>query len=131
MLRRTDPLRVKVRGGFSLLELKRTPGMRGYNAVSYKNLGMRDLMRFDNAIVPVRVHAYNHVVVFRGMRDDDRAMLADPAFGNRIMSVNAFTKAWAAGLAFVVTGGSTSTAVLVPEFRPGEICSRQPNERYL
>src|SRR5689334_17325472 len=32
MLRRTDPLRVKVRGGFSLLDMKRFAESRGYTA---------------------------------------------------------------------------------------------------
>src|SRR5688500_11553424 len=36
MLRRTDPLRVKVRGGFSLLDMKRFAEARGYAAAGFR-----------------------------------------------------------------------------------------------
>ena len=103
MLRRTDPLRVKVRGGFSLLDLKRAALMRGYNAAGYRKLRLENLVRLEGAIVPIQIHGYNHFVVFQGIRDGRRVMLADPAFGNRTMAVKAFMKSWLDGLAFVVT----------------------------
>src|ERR671914_1792831 len=46
MLRRTDPLRVKHRGGFSLLDLKRYAEMRGFQADGYTGVSLADLEKF-------------------------------------------------------------------------------------
>lgn len=102
MLRRTDPLRVKVRGGFSLLDMKRFAESRGYQAEGYRSLSLEELLALPNAIVPIDVHDDPHFVVVRGMRDG-RMQLADPAFGNRSMRVERFREAWKDGIAFVVT----------------------------
>lgn len=101
MLRRTEPLRVKVRGGFSLLDLKRFAESRGFPAEGYRDLSLDELLAFESPIVPVTVHGYAHFVVVRGMRDGEVA-LADPAFGNRSMSRDAFSAAWRDGIGFVV-----------------------------
>lgn len=102
MLRRTDPLRVKVRGGFSLLDMKRFAESRGYQAEGFRSLSFEELLTLRNAIVPIDVHDDPHFVVVRGMRDG-RVQLADPAFGNRSMDVERFREAWKDGIAFVVT----------------------------
>jgi ABC-type bacteriocin/lantibiotic exporter with double-glycine peptidase domain len=44
-------------------------------------------------IVPVRLRGYPHFVVFRGILGN-RVLLADPAFGNRTMTVDRFERAW-------------------------------------
>lgn len=107
MLGRTDPLRVKVRGGFSLLDLKRYAEARGFRADGYLNVSLDDLAHFRTAIVPVDFEGYPHFVVFRG-RNGDRVLIADPAFGNRSVEVEHFQKAWQK-MAFVVErpGGGT------------------------
>ena len=102
MLRRTDPLRVKVRGGFSLLDMKRFAESRGYRAEGFRSMSLDELQALRNAIVPIDVHDYPHFVVIRGMRGG-KVQLADPAFGNRSMSVERFHEAWKDGIAFVVT----------------------------
>jgi len=38
MLRTTDPIKVKVRGGFSMLDMKHFVETRGFNGIGYKNL---------------------------------------------------------------------------------------------
>jgi predicted double-glycine peptidase len=101
MLRRTDPLKVKVRGGFSLLDLKRYADNVGLQGVGYMNLGLDDLIEMAPAIVPVVVRGYPHFVVVRG-KAADKVLVADPAFGNRTMDVEAFERAWQGSIAFIV-----------------------------
>lgn len=102
MLARTEPKKVKARGGFSLLDMKHFVEGRGYNAEAYKNLSVDDLKLFHAPIVPLQIHGYNHYVVFNAV-DDRRVLLADPAFGNRTMSRDRFEKVWLDGLAFIVS----------------------------
>src|ERR1044071_6783074 len=93
MLRRTDPLKVKVRGGFSLLDLKRYVDAAGFQGVGYMNLGVDDLVDAAPAIVPVDVRGYSHFIVVRG-RAGAKMLIADPAYGNRTMDLEAFERAW-------------------------------------
>ncbi len=45
------------------------------------------------AIVPIRLHGYNHFVVFRGILNGN-VLLGDPAFGNRTLPLDRFAEAW-------------------------------------
>jgi predicted double-glycine peptidase len=101
MLRRNDPLKVKLRGGFSLLDLKRYADGQGLQGAGYLKLGLDDLVEMAPAIVPVVVRGYPHFVVVRG-KAQDKILIADPAFGNRTMDLRAFQKAWQGGIGFVV-----------------------------
>jgi predicted double-glycine peptidase len=102
ILRRTDPVRVRSRGGFSLLDLKHYLGRRGYASTGYAELDLDDLAEFTvPAIVPVSLKGYDHFVVFLG-RYGDRVVLADPAFGNLTMSTSRFMELWKGGIGFVV-----------------------------
>jgi predicted double-glycine peptidase len=100
MLGKTDPLRVKHRGGFSLLDLKRYASARGFQADGYTGVSLADLVKLGPSIVPLELDGYPHFVVFRA-RSGDRVLLADPAFGNRSVEVELFEKAWQK-IAFVV-----------------------------
>lgn len=102
MLRQTDPLRVKVRGGFSLLDMKRFAEGRGYKGEGYRELSLEELLALPSPIVPIVDRAEPHFVVVRGMRGG-KIDLADPAFGNRSMSLERFRAAWQGGIGFVVT----------------------------
>jgi predicted double-glycine peptidase len=102
MLKRTDPLRVKHRGGFSLLDLKRFAESLGYTADGYIQVSLENLIEFGPSIVPVSTSGYNHFVVFRGVMGD-QVLLADPAFGNRTLTVEQFEQAWLGRMAFVVS----------------------------
>src|SRR5258706_4158599 len=93
MLGKTDPLAVKVRRGFSLLDLKRYAEARGFQADGYAGLSLADLEELGPAIVAVNLDGYPHFVVFRA-RSADRVLIADPAFGNRSVEVEGFEKAW-------------------------------------
>ncbi len=103
MLQKTDPLRVKVRGGFSLLDMKRYAESRGYQATGYRQLSFEDLVDMPSPIVPIDVHGYPHFVVVRGLHDAEHVHLADPSFGNRRMRIERFKSAWQDGIGIVVT----------------------------
>jgi predicted double-glycine peptidase len=102
ILRRTDPVRVQSRGGFSLLDLKRFANARGYEAEGYADMSLKDLEDLGRpAIVPIRVKGYDHFVIFRGLRGG-RVLVADPAFGNLTFRADRFLKVWKNGISFVV-----------------------------
>ena len=101
LLHLTDPLLVRQRLGFSLLDLKRYAESRGFAATGYGNLTLDELIRLAPAIAPIQVNGFDHFVVLRGQRGD-RVLLADPAFGNRTMTLDAFRAAWPNRIGFVV-----------------------------
>jgi predicted double-glycine peptidase len=101
MLRRSDPLKVKTRGGFSLLDLKRYAEDQGLEGLGYVNVALDDLFDMVPALVPVVVRGYPHFVIVRG-KAPDKVLIADPAFGNRTMDVDSFRKDWQGPIAFVV-----------------------------
>lgn len=102
MLQRTDPLRVRVRGGFSLLDMKRFAESRGFKAEGYRGLTTEDLVRMSSTIVPIEEYGRPHFVVVRGKRGDTLD-IADPAYGNRRMTVEQFQKVWRDGIAFAIS----------------------------
>lgn len=101
MLRRTDPDRVRGRGGFSLLDMKRYAETRGFSSDGYAGLTAGQLLRLAPAIVPIRSYGGDHFVVFRGIVRG-QAVLADPAFGNRSLPFTQFESQWKGGVGFVV-----------------------------
>ncbi len=88
-----DPDILKARRGFSLLDMHRYVERLGYDGEALGNVVYEDLSDLAPAVVPVRVNGYSHFVVFRGALDGN-VLLADPAFGNRTMSRERFTKSW-------------------------------------
>ena len=103
MLRTTDPIKVKVRGGFSLLDMKRFVESRGFKGAAFKGLSMNDLLTLQSPIVPINFYGNPHFVVVRGLNAAGDVHLADPAFGNHTMSVASFQAMWREGIGFVVT----------------------------
>jgi predicted double-glycine peptidase len=102
MLQHTAVDTVRARLGFSLLDLKRYAERRGYAADGYAEVTLADLRQMGPAIVRVHINVYDHFVVFRGLQDD-RVLLADPAFGNRTMRIDEFVAAWRDQVAFFVS----------------------------
>jgi predicted double-glycine peptidase len=88
-----NPRLVQVRQGFSLLDLKRVAESRGYVGTGYGKMTVDDLIERAPVLVPIQSNGYSHFVIFRG-RLADRVLLADPAFGNRTMSVKKFENLW-------------------------------------
>ena len=122
-----EPLLVRARHGFSLLDLKRYVDRRGYEGIGYGNLEVEDLLDLAPIIVPVDLNGYPHFVVFRGMRGN-RVLLADPSFGNRTMLAGRFQSAWLAypefgrvGFIVASTDGETPPNQLAP--RPRDFVS--------
>jgi predicted double-glycine peptidase len=90
-----NPSLVKTRLGFSLLDLKRYVDARGYEGIGYGKLELPDLIERAPIIIPISVSGYSHFVVFRGIRGN-RILLADPAWGNRTLTLDEFENAWPA-----------------------------------
>jgi uncharacterized protein len=116
MLRRKDPLEIRVQGGFSLLDLQEFAESRGYEANGYGALSLEELAAMAPAIVPVTFHGFDHFVVFRRIHGGD-VVLADPAFGRRSMRISRFERAWNRKIAFVIEGhpGLPAAAGRVPD----------------
>jgi predicted double-glycine peptidase len=102
ILHRVDPVRVRARGGFSLLDLKHFAQARGYHAEGFTGMSMEELAaEKTSVIVPIRVKGFDHFVVVRGIADG-RVDIADPGFGNITIRVDRFEALWKEGIVFVV-----------------------------
>lgn len=88
-----NPDLVRIRRGFSLLDLKRYVDRLGYQGLGLGQLEFRDLEERAPVIVPVKLRGYPHFVVFRGATRGT-VLLADPAFGNVTISASKFMSAW-------------------------------------
>lgn len=86
-----NPQLVRLRQGFSLLDLKRYVDARKYRGIGLGKLTLSDLEKKAPIIIPVNMFGYNHFVIFRGILGN-RVLLADPAWGNRTMLVEQFEK---------------------------------------
>jgi len=103
ILHRVDPVRVRARGGFSLLDLKRFAQARGYQAEGYTDMTIEDLASQKTSVItPIRLKGFDHFVVVKGVQDG-RVIIADPGFGNTMMKIDRFQKLWNNGIIFVVT----------------------------
>lgn len=110
ILRGVDPARVRARGGFSLLDLKRFSQALGYEAEGYGGMTLEELLALRSpAIVPVRIHGLDHFVIVRG-RVADRIVIGDPAFGNLTLQAERFRQLWKGGIAFVVLADGSDAA---------------------
>jgi len=93
MLRQTDPLRVRVRGGFSLLDMQRYLARIGLRGDGYTHMTLTDLAQRAPVIVPITVHGFPHFVVVRGVTATG-VNIGDPSFGNYEMEQPAFAAIW-------------------------------------
>lgn len=118
-----DPDLVRLRQGFSLLDLKRFVDGLGYTGLGLGQMTLADLVERAPIIVPVNLQGFPHFVVFRGATPDT-VLLADPAFGNVTLSVNKFNHGWIdyrdiGRVGFLVTAGDGPAApgALAPRAR--------------
>jgi predicted double-glycine peptidase len=101
LMRRTEyiehPELIQLREGFSFLDLKRyLQTYRGRSLYKGEGLGqleLSDLIERAPVMVPVNALGYNHFVVFRGVMAN-RVLVADPAWGNRTMTIDKFQRMW-------------------------------------
>lgn len=86
--------------GFSLLDMKRYLAARGLAADGFR-VGLDDLARAQApAISVVRIGAYRHFVVIKGVRGD-AVLVGDPALGLKTYSRAEFARMWN-GVIFVL-----------------------------
>ncbi len=116
-----NPELVRIRQGFSFLDLKRYVDGLGYEGIGLGQLELEDLFLRAPVIVPVNLQGFPHFVVFRGATNNS-VLLADPAFGNITMSKAKFFNGWIkyqeiGSVGFVVTQGGS----LAP---PGKLSAR-------
>lgn len=102
MLRQVNPVLVRMRLGFSLLDLKHYAAAQGFEAAGYAGLGLDEAVAMAPIITPVRAHGFRHFVVLAG-RSGDRILIADPAFGERSLTPAAFQAQWANRVGFVIS----------------------------
>ena len=125
MINRTEyienPDLLKIRQGFSLLDLKLYADSTGLVGNGFGGLDFDDLLFMAPVLVPVNLEGYNHFVVFRGIAAN-RVLLADPAWGNRTMSKEEFLHSWfeigrLGRVGFTVTAqpGSQAVNALAPQ----------------
>lgn len=97
MIRRKEylanPELLRIRQGFSLLDLKRYVDRLGFEGRGLGQLTFEDLLNHAPIIVPVITRGYPHFVVFRGATSN-AVLIADPAFGNFTMPIYKFKHAW-------------------------------------
>jgi hypothetical protein len=80
--------------GFSMLDMKKYSQTRGYQAQGYK---ISDVSQLQTLTVPVialiDTNRYKHFVVIRKVTEKN-VYIADPSWGNRRLSLEAFQKVW-------------------------------------
>jgi predicted double-glycine peptidase len=102
ILHRVDPVRVRARGGFSLLDLKHFAEARGYRAEGFSEMTIQDLaLQKTSVITPIRAKGVDHFVVVKGIVEG-HVVMADPAFGNMTMRVDQFQSLWKNGIVFML-----------------------------
>lgn len=120
ILHRVDPVRVRARGGFSLLDLKRFAQARGYHAEGFTGMSIEELAeQKTSVIVPIRMKGFDHFVVVHRIVAG-HVIVADPGFGNLTMRVDRFQSLWKEGIVFIV---HPPTDLMLTEKRPS-IASR-------
>ena len=115
LLKNTDPDRVRERGGFSLLDLKRYTSAMGYSGRGFGSMTLDDLEDFAlPAILPIRIRGFDHFIVYR-KRLGDRIFIGDPAFGNLTLKVAEFEAMWQSKIAFYVLSKEESIRIATSE----------------
>lgn len=102
MYRYGDQARIQ-REGFSLLDIKRFLGQRGFAADGFE-LPLEKLNEAGfPAIVLMAENGYHHFVVVKGVQKG-RVLVGDPSGGTRAMSRARFESVWQNRLLFVIHG---------------------------
>lgn len=89
--------------GFSLLDLKNYAEQLGFRARGYRVTLDRLRQIRVPTIVMLDLGGYKHFVVLKRLVDG-KAYIADPALGNKVLTVDEFTEAWATRTVFAVIG---------------------------
>jgi len=122
MLVKSNPLVVQ-KQGFSLLDLKNYVQQLGMRARGYRVSEQRLRSLRVPAIVLVDIKGYKHFVVLKRVLGD-RVYLADPALGNKIMSLEKFKEAWPSRALFIVIGSGFRRNTVLLQARGGPSARR-------
>jgi hypothetical protein len=99
MIEKGDQQKIREKG-FSFLDMKKYAERHGFQANGYK-VKSENLAKLKiPVIVLLTTRGYKHFVVLKGIRGQ-KAYLADPAIGNRSVSLNDFSQSWD-GVVFLV-----------------------------
>ena len=77
---RDNPELLKIKRGFSLLDLKMYVEKLNFEGRGLGQLSLENLIEMAPVLVPVSFLGYNHFVIFRGVANN-RVLLADPGLG--------------------------------------------------
>lgn len=100
MIKKGDQEKIKQKG-FSLLDMKKYAERRGFQANGYKvKVEKLSKLKIPVIVLITTAKGYTHFVVLKGIKGE-RAYLADPAVGNKSVSIEDFVKSWD-GVVFVV-----------------------------
>ncbi len=97
--------------GFSLLDMKRYAIKQGFHATGYQvNVDALRNLRIP-VIILLNLNGYQHFVVLKKV-DGDSVYLADPALGNKKMTVKKFEQSWNGTILAIVGHGFDANTVL-------------------
>lgn len=102
LLQVSDP-KIVMQKGFSLLDLKRYAETLGLRARGYRVSFERLRMIRVPTIIMLNLDGYKHFVVLKRLVDD-QVFIADPALGNKVLSLHEFMTAWESRVVFAVIG---------------------------
>lgn len=122
MLVKSNPVVVQ-KQGFSLLDLKNYVQQLGMRARGYRVSEQRLRSLRVPAIVLIDTKGYKHFVVLKRVLGD-RVYLADPALGNKIMTLEKFKKAWPSRALFIVIGSGFRRNTVLLQARGGPSARR-------
>lgn len=89
----SNPDLVKAQMGFTLFDLQNYVSQRGYEGSGYQEMTLRQAQQLAPLIVMIDNNGNNHFLVFRGIYKN-RVLLADPAWGQRTLTIAQFKKIW-------------------------------------
>ena len=86
--------KIIARRGFSLADMKNLLAAMGYESAGFRGemSDLRDLKQ--PAIIRITYGDFRHFAVLKGMTEDGRVYIADPAFGNLSLTSESFSRLW-------------------------------------
>lgn len=93
MLAMADPEQV-AQYGFSMLDMKNYVEMLGMQARGFRVKGENISQLKIPSIVLLDIKGFHHFVVLKKIDNEQRVYLADPALGNKIISMDEFLAGW-------------------------------------
>jgi predicted double-glycine peptidase len=104
--------------GFSMLELKHYAESRGYVSAGFKIAEVESLRKLEVPVLSLMtIRGYKHFVVLKGI-EGDQVYVADPAFGNRSLSMEQFAEEWEHVVLVVLHADRVGTGAFAYDEKP-------------